>query len=391
MTDKHITIPRQAESLRQRPGMGDLPGLSRKPDLAGADFARQPFVLAWELTRACNLACIHCRADAQIRRHPQELTSQESYRLIDDIAGFDIPPVLILTGGDPLRRPDLIDLVRHATGRGLRVTVTPAGTPLASRDRLAALREAGVSRIAVSLDGATAATHDAFRRVSGSFDWTLAIVQRAHDLGLPVQLHTTLCRQTLAEIPQMADLADALGVVVWAVFCLVPMGRGQTLEPLSPAEYEEIFPWLIDRSQAAGWNLKLTEGYHIRRILAQRGEGPVAGLGFQSGDGIGRAPRAVNAGNGFCFVSHLGEVCPSGFLPLVTGNVRDHSIVDLYRNHPTFQALRDPALLGGKCGSCGFKQICGGSRSRAFAATGDYLAADPACAYEPSALPTLAQ
>lgn len=380
------TASRHADVQPRRPDREALPGPSRKPDLAGADFTRQPFVLAWEITRACNLACIHCRADAQLRRDPRELTTQDAYRLIDDIAGFDIPPTLILTGGDPLRRPDLVELVRHASSRGLRTTVTPAGTPLASHNRLAALRDAGVARLAVSLDGATAETHDAFRRVPGSFQWTLEIVEHARKLGLPVQMHTTLCRQTLPELPQMADLASALGVVVWAVFCLVPMGRGQTLEPLTPAEYEEVFNWLVDRSEGASWNLKLTEGYHFRRILAQRGERAIAGLGFKSGDGIGRAPKAVNAGNGFCFVSHLGEVCPSGFLPVVTGNVREHSIVDLYRNHPTFQALRDPARLGGKCGSCGFKQICGGSRSRAYAATGDYLAADPACIYEPGAV-----
>lgn len=355
----------------------------RKPDLAAIDFSRQPFVLAWELTRACNLACIHCRADAQLRRHPGELTTEEAFRLIDDIARFDLPPILILTGGDPLRRPDVIDLIAHATGHGIPVTLTPAGTPLASYNRLAAAKEAGVARIAVSFDGATPETHDAFRRVPGSFGWTLQIVRHAHDLGLPVQIHTTLCRQTLGELPRLADLADELGAVVWAVFCLVPVGRGEILEPLSPAEYEEVFNWLIDRSQTARWNLKLTEGYHLRRVLAQRGMGPVSGLGFRESNGIGRAPKAVNAGNGFCFVSHLGEVWPSGFLPLATGNVRTSSIVDLYRNHPIFQALRDPARLKGKCGACRFKLICGGSRSRAFAATGDYLASDPACAYQP--------
>lgn len=379
----------QATVVQETAGVPATPNRSRKPDLAGADFARQPFVLAWEMTRACNLACIHCRADAQLRRDPRELTTAEGYRLIDDIAGFDVPPTLILTGGDPLRRRDLVELVRHATSRGLRATVTPAGTPLASYNRLAALRDAGVARLAVSLDGATAATHDAFRRVPGSFEWTLAIVEHASELGLPVQLHTTLCQQTLPEMPQMADLANALGVVVWAVFCLVPMGRGQALKPLTPAEYEDVFNWLIDRSEGASWNLKLTEGYHYRRILAQRGAQAIAGLGFSGSDGIGRAPKAVNAGNGFCFVSHHGDVCPSGFLPVVTGNVRDQSIVDLYRNHPTFQMLRDPAQLGGKCGTCSFNRICGGSRSRAYAATGDFLAPDPACIYEPGPVPSL--
>lgn len=352
--------------------------------MAAADFSRQPYVLAWELTQACNLACVHCRADAQLRRHPLELTTGEAYKLIDDIAGFDVPPIMILTGGDPLRRPDVIDLIRYGSDKGLRVTLTPAGTPLASRERLAAAKQAGLARIAVSLDGSSAVTHDAFRRVPRSFDWTLAIIRHAGELGLPVQLHTTLCRRTLGDLAGMADLADELGVVVWAVFCLVPVGRGEVLEPLSAEEYEEVFGWLIERSKRARWKLKLTEGYHFRRLLAERMGGRVAGPGFESSDGIERAPKAVNAGNGFCFVSHTGDVCPSGFLPVVTGNVREHSVVDLYRNHRVFRELRNPDLLEGKCGHCAYRLICGGSRSRAFAAYGNYLASDPACAYEPA-------
>ncbi len=351
----------------------------------GLDFARQPFVLAWELTQACNLACVHCRADAQLRRHPLELTTSEAYRVIDDIAGFDTPPTLILTGGDPLRRPDVIDLIQYGTECGLRVTFTPAGTALASKKRLAAAQDAGLARIAVSLDGATAVTHDAFRRVPGSFDWTLAIVRHARELALPVQMHTTLCRRTLNELPAIADLADSLGVVVWAVFCLVPVGRGDVLEPITAAEYESVFAWLYERSQSARWTLKLTEGYHYRRVLIEHGDRPVAVQGSQGSDGLRRAPNPVNAGNGFCFISHTGDVCPSGFLPVVTGNVRRDSVVELYRNHPVFQELRDPSMLQGKCGRCRFRSICGGSRSRAYAASGNYLATDPACIYEPDA------
>lgn len=349
----------------------------------GADYSRQPFVLAWELTQACNLACVHCRADAQLRRHPLELTTEEAHHLIDEITRFDVPPMLILTGGDPLRRPDVVDLVHYGTQKGLRVTLTPAGTPLASRAKLAAVQEAGLARIAVSLDGATAESHDAFRSVPGSFRWTLDIVKHANDLGLPVQLHTTLCQRTLDQLPAIADLADELGVVVWAVFCLVPIGRGDALVPLTADEYERVFTWLIDRSNSASWKLKLTEGYHIRRLLLERFGQQVEATAFRRADGIGRAPKAVNAGNGFCFVSHTGDVCPSGFLPTVTGNVRQDSIVDLYRDHPVFRELREPDLLEGKCGRCKYRLICGGSRSRAFAASGNYLASDPACAYEP--------
>jgi radical SAM protein len=354
-----------------------------RPVLAECDFERAPFVLAWELTRACNLACVHCRAEAQLRRDPRELTTPEALQLIDEIAGFDPPPILILTGGDPMRRPDLVTLVRAATRRGIVTTLTPAGTPLASSKRLDALKDAGLSRVAVSLDGPTAQAHDTFRGASGSFDWTLAAVAAAHALDLPVQLHTTLSRHTVADLPAMADLAEELEAVVWAVFCLVPTGRAQFEDELPAEEYERAFGWLIERSRTARWNLKLTEGYHYRRVLAQRAQAPVAGGGFHSGDGIGRAPKAVNAGNGFCFISHTGDVCPSGFLPLVTGNVRRDSLVELYRAHPVFRELRDPALLRGKCGVCRFRALCGGSRSRAFAHSGDYLASDPACAFVP--------
>lgn len=357
--------------------------LPRPPLLAESDFTRQPFVLAWELTRACNLACVHCRAEAQLRRDPRELSTAEALKVIDDIAGFDVPPVLILTGGDPMRRPDLNDLIRYATERNIRCTLTPAGTALTSERKLAEARAAGLSRIAVSLDGPTAAEHDSFRRVEGSFGWSMEIIAAAHRLGIPVQIHTTLCRRTLPLMPAMADLAERLGAVVWAVFCLVPTGRGVDLDELTAEEYEETFEWLVERSGTASWNLKLTEGYHYRRVLLQHWQAPVAGPGFQSSDGIGRATRAVNAGNGFCFISHVGEISPSGFLPVVAGNVRTESVVAVYRNHPVFRELRDSSLLKGKCCVCEFREICGGSRSRAFARTGDYLESDSACRYQP--------
>lgn len=356
----------------------------RRADLKRADFSQQPFVLAWELTRACNLSCVHCRAESQLRRDLRELSTDEAKAFIDDVARFEISPILIMTGGDPLRRPDIIELIQYATERGIQCTLTPAGTPLASRERLAAARKAGLRRVAVSLDGSNAERHDVFRRVPGSFRWTLDIVRHARELGIPVQVHSTLTRRTMDDLPVIADLVDDLGAAVWSVFGLVPTGRAEVADEVSADEYERVFGWLLERSREASWMLKMTEGYHYRRFLAQHGEGPLQGLGFIDGDGIGRAPRAVNAGNGFCFVSHIGEITPSGFLPIVAGNVRETSVVTTYQDHPMFRELRDPTLLKGKCGSCEFRKICGGSRSRAYAHTGDYLQSDPACAYIPA-------
>jgi AdoMet-dependent heme synthase len=352
-----------------------------KPPIMSIDFNQQPFVLAWELTRACNLACVHCRADAQLRRSPGELTFQEACRVIDEVTTFPIPPVLVLTGGDPMRRPDIADLVSYGSERGIRCTVTPAGTPAASRRRLADLKAAGVARIAISLDGPSPVEHDDFRQVAGSFSWTMDIVRHARELDIELQVHTTLCQRTLPLLAEMATLVDRIDPAVWAVFCLVPTGRAEASDELLPEEYERTFNWLLDRSRDSAWDLKLTEGYHFRRVQQERRAGRNAmTAGRPSPDSeIGRAPKAVNSGNGFCFISHIGEISPSGFLPIVAGNVRTDSLVDVYRNHAVFRDLRDPDRLKGPCGSCVYRTICGGSRSRAFAHAGDYLASDPAC------------
>lgn len=362
------------------------PIAGQKPQIASIDFAQQPFILAWELTRACNLACVHCRAEAQLKRAPGELNFNEARAVIDEISSFDIPPILVLTGGDPLRRPDIVSLVEYGSERGIRCTVTPAGTPLASPRRLRDLKNAGVARLAISLDGPGPVEHDSFRQVTGSYQWTMDIIQNAKELDIELQVHTTLCRRTLPYLAEMASLADWIDPTVWAVFCLVPTGRADIADELSADEYETIFNWLLDRSQESRWDLKLTEGYHYRRVQHQRNGGPnVTGPGYTgSATKIGRAPKAVNAGNGFCFISHKGDITPSGFLPVVTGNVRRDSLVDVYRNNPIFQQLRNPDAFSGKCGSCGYREICGGSRSRAYVHHGDFLASDPACAYVPA-------
>ncbi|HZR93208.1 MAG TPA: TIGR04053 family radical SAM/SPASM domain-containing protein [Gaiellaceae bacterium] len=344
-------------------------------------FERAPFVVVWEVTRACALACVHCRAEAIPRRHPDELTTEEGRRLIDRVAGFEPgPPLLVLTGGDPLRRRDLAQLVRHGVGRGLSVSLTPSGTAAATRARLEELRDAGLARLAVSLDGSTAAAHDAFRRVRGSHRFTLRIVDDARSLGLPLQINTTVCRQTVDDLPAIAEAVAAAGAVLWALFFLVPVGRARADQALSAGEIERVLEWAADLSPRWPFGVKTTEAPHHHRVLAQRGaaRARVGGRGPGSG-GVGRAGRAVTDGNGFLFVDHRGAICPSGFLPLPAGNVRRDDLVEVYRRHPLFRSLRDPARLGGRCGRCAFRDRCGGSRARAYAATGDPLAADPGC------------
>jgi radical SAM protein len=374
----------------------------QRPDLRMVDFDRSPFIVIWELTRACALACVHCRAEAIPHRDPRELTTAEGLRLIEAVAAFGQPaPLLVFTGGDPLRRPDVYELVAEAAWRGLRVALTPSGTAAVRPEKIRRLKASGLARLAVSLDGPSADIHDAFRRVGGSYEWTLRILEHAREVGLPIQINTTVTRYNRAALRTMAGRLTPLGLVLWSVFFLVPTGRGRPEDGISPQAYEEILNDLYDLSLSAPFGIKTTEAPHYRRIVVERrqgirrdgrtGTGETVSrssgdrrrdFGFQT-DGIGRAPKGVNDGNGFVFVDHLGDIAPSGFLPLRTGNLRTDSLVEVYRNHPVFQALRDPARLRGKCGRCEFRGLCGGSRARAYAMTGDYLGEEPCCLYEP--------
>jgi MoaA/NifB/PqqE/SkfB family radical SAM enzyme len=297
------------------------------------------------------------------------------------------PPILVLTGGDPLRRPDLVDLVAHAARTGVPVPLTPSGTAAATEPRLRALRDAGLARLAVSLDGATAERHDAFRRVRGSHAWTLRILERAQGLGLPLQVNTTVCRDTLEELPAIARQVEGWGVVLWALFFLIPVGRAQASQAPGAQEIERVLLWAAELAGRVSFAVKTTEAPHYHRVLAGRSVAAATAPGRRP-DGIGRAGRAVTDGNGFVFVDHVGRICPSGFLPLPAGNVRQDDLVVVYREHPLFRALRDPERLGGRCGACAYRTRCGGSRARAWAATGDPLAEDPGCAWEPRAAVT---
>jgi AdoMet-dependent heme synthase len=348
-----------------------------------ADFDDAPFTIAWEVTRACAYACAHCRADAQPRRDPRELDTDEALALIDDLAGFGNRPILVLTGGDPLMRRDLFKLARHADQRGLRVSLTPTATALTTAARMRQAREAGVRRVAFSVDAADAAAHDAFRGFRGSFQRTLDGVASAAAAGLPLQVNTTVCARNVDELPQLVPQLERWGIVQWSVFFLVPTGRGARLAMLSAAEHEHVLGWLSDLSSTVSFDIKATAAPQYRRVVFQR-TGRKTGAGFRYADGLDRPARGVNDGRGFMFISHRGDVMPSGFLPVAAGNVRSRNPVEIYRRSPLFRQLRDPDALKGKCGRCEFRELCGGSRARAYALTGDPLASDPSCPYKPA-------
>jgi radical SAM protein len=369
--------------------------MSPRPTLADVDFDRAPFVVIWETTQACDLACLHCRACAVPQRDPRELTTGEAKRLVDDICRFG-RPLLVLTGGDPLKRPDAVEIVRYGTDAGLRVALTPSGTPLMTPRVLGELHDAGMSRLAVSLDGATAAQHDAFRGVAGSFDWTIRMLETARSLGLSTQINTTISRHNVHDLENLITLMTGLGIALWSVFFIVPVGRARPEDLATADEFETVFHRLYDLSRTAPFDIKSTAAPHYRRVIMQRqvaerrpgardgAPSPLtAGVGFSLGDGVGRAAKGVNDGDGFLFVSHRGDIYPSGFLPKSAGNVRTDDLVEVYRTHELFRSLRDRDRLKGKCGVCEFRTVCGGSRARAYAMTGDPLEADPMCAYTP--------
>lgn len=376
------------------------------------DLNTRPFIVIWETTQACDLACRHCRAEACPGRSAGELTTEEGYRLMDQIASFGPPPPLfVMTGGDPFKRPDLFDLVRYGDRIGLPVSVSPSGTPTLTGENLRCLREAGAVALSLSIDGSTPAIHDGFRRVEGVFDWTLAGWRAARELGFKLQINTTVTPHNLHDLPEILRLVRELGAMTWSVFFLIPTGRGRELAQLSPEQFEDVLNFLYEADKVV--SLKTTEAHHFRRVVIQRRileqrrippdsvmslgatyrylrgrlEEVIPAVDFSAPARMRRAPLNINAGRGFMFISHGGAVYPSGFLPLAAGNVRLQPLPEIYRTAPLFQSLRKPELLRGRCGACEFRTVCGGSRSRAFAATGDALGEEPWCTYVPGSFP----
>ncbi|MGP8251800.1 MAG: radical SAM protein [Terracidiphilus sp.] len=411
------------------------------PARGGIDYDESPFLAIWEVTQSCDLACKHCRAAAQPIAHPDQLTHEEGKNLIDQIADMHIP-IFVFTGGDPLKRPDVYDLIRYGASKGVQIALTPSATPLLTREAIQKLKEAGLVRLGISLDGSTPEIHDTFRGLPGAWARTIQAIEWANEAGIPIQVHTTISRHNAHDLDNLCNLFEKLNIVMWNVFFLVPVGRGQLDDLLSGADFERVFGKIYELSQRANFQIKTTEAMHYRRYLLQHnleerkmghGHGAVrpgstrpaaagtatstTGAGLVSGHDFSRAEEAankndgalapaaaynpgapttdaatrnhswatrrVNDGKGFMFISHTGNVYPSGFLPIHDGNIHETPLADIYRSAPIFKALRDTKQLEGKCGACEFKEICGGSRARAYALTGDPLAQEPCCIYQP--------
>ncbi len=360
----------------------------------------RPLLLFWEMTRACPLACAHCRAHAQPTAMPGELSTEEAKRFLKDVVGFGSPsPILVMTGGDPLARPDLFELIAEARANGTHVALAPAVSPSLAGRNVVRLRELGVNAISISLDGACAETHEGIRGIAGHFAQTIETLRALVAAGFMVQVNTTVMRRNAEELADVAALLRDLGVHVWEVFFLVHVGRGMSVAELGPKECEDVAHFLYE-SARFGFIVRTVEAPFFRRVVTSRVDAPdvdpvtAFGLGAlytrlatRLRERLGAPttkPKATSAGtrdgNGILFVAHDGDVYPAGFLPLTLGNVRKQNVVELYREHPLLRSIRE-ARFGGRCGACEFRRICGGSRSRAFARYGDPLAEDPACAY----------
>ena len=337
-------------------------------------------LVAWEVTRTCNLACIHCRAAAQDHPYENELTTAESFRLLDEIQAF-ASPIIILTGGEPLLRPDIFEIAAYGTQKGFRMTMAVNGT-LLSADNTRRMQEAGIQRISISLDGATAASHDAFRQVAGAYEGALRGVRYAREAGLDFQINTTITQQNLHELSAIQELTISLGAVAHHIFLLVPMGRGKDLteQGINAEQYEKTLHWFYEQRDRTPLQLKATCAPHYYRILRQRARSEGREVSFNT-FGLDAMTRGCLGGVGFAFVSHVGQVQPCGYLELNCGNIREQSFREIWESSTIFRDLRDHGKYRGKCRGCEYIKVCGGCRARAYESTGDYLAEEPLCLY----------
>jgi len=353
---------------------------------ARIDFAERPMLVYWETTQACPLACKHCRASAMPLPHPNQLSFDEAEKLLDDIASFGEPlPHLVLTGGDPLHRDRLFDLIASARSRGLRVSITPAASPFLTKEMFEQLKAAGIDSLALSLDGSNAARHDNIRQVPGCFDITMQAARWAGEVGLPLQINTLVAEETVDDLEDIYNLVHSFPLMRWSLFFLIAVGRGKQLNEVDPICGEEIMHWVQRLVPQAPFQIKTTEAPSYRRVASET----MKKQGMSSEEMRGTSVHAgygIRDGNGIVFISHVGKVYPSGFLPLEAGDIRSQSLKEIYQSSDVFRVVRDVDNFEGKCGECEYRRICGGSRARAFAHTGNPAGSDPLCDYEPAAL-----
>ncbi len=348
-----------------------------------------PMLVAWEVTRKCNLNCKHCRASAEFGPYPGELSTEECFRLIDQILEVG-NPILILTGGEPLMREDIFEITDYAVKKGMRVVMAPNGT-LVTEEMARKMKDAGIQRISVSIDFPTEEQHDKFRGVEGAFKGAVQAIKNAHKVGLDVQINSTITKLNNEHLDDLLKLSEDLGVVAFHPFLLVPTGRGKELEEqeLSPEEYEKTLNWIYDmQKDCPNIFFKPTDVPHYFRVRMQRAkeEGRVAEMKKahpHAARGLETMTRGCLAGIGFCFISHVGQVQPCGYFEVAAGNIKEQSFKEVWEKSKLFNDLRDYSLLKGKCGICEYRNICGGCRARAYEATGDYLAEEPYCVYVP--------
>ena len=360
------------------------------------NFDTKPILVFWETTKACDLACHHCRAEAIPQSLPGELSTQEGKALIDQIEAFGRPyPILILTGGDPLKRIDLFELIAYARAKGIQVSVAPSATPLLNPEVLLKMADYGVDGISLSLDGATVQSHDDLRGVSGTFTRTLAMAQFAVNAGLKVQINTTVMDHNVEELPAIFEVVKSIPAQVWEVFFLIQTGRGSQLNELSPNVSESVCHFLYQAAHY-GVTVRTVEGPYFRRIVRQYEEqisakldlltqqlnkDLLARLGSPTHSPLARSV-GTRDGKGIVFISYRGDVSPSGFLPMVADNLSNQNLQQIYAHNPLFVELRDTTSFKGRCGVCEYAHICGGSRARAYARTDDVMEEDPNCVYE---------
>ncbi|MEN6318361.1 MAG: heme b synthase [Syntrophaceae bacterium] len=344
-------------------------------------------MVAWEITRSCNLACIHCRASSVHGPYEGELSTEQCLKLMDEIAAFS-KPVIILTGGEPLLRNDIYEIATYGDKKGLRMVLATNGT-LVTEEIAAKMIDAGIKRVSISIDGENAQSHDAFRNVAGAYDGALAGIETMKKAGMEFQINTTITKANLNQIPGIMDLAIKMGAAAHHIFLLVPTGRGREMaeQAISPESYEKTLNWFYETSLQCPIQLKATCAPHYYRIYHQKGKGAEV-RGHGSGKGAPGSPlhamtRGCLGGSSFCFISHTGQVQPCGYLELDCGQIKEKGFEDIWNNSPIFQELRNLDRYKGKCGRCEFRKVCGGCRARAYEITGDYLAEEPFCIYEP--------